>query len=108
MPQFDAVSSNLALEAGCKDLDQFRQAMKNVTSLLAPGGFFILFTILQNIFYVVGDEIFWALPVTAKDVRESVVEADLEIVRTYENSSKQEDAICTYNGCMITLAQKKR
>lgn len=107
MGQFDAVCTSLALESSCKDLDQFRKAMKNVVSLITPGGFFILYTVLKNPFYTVGVEKFWCLSLTYEEVLDSVTESGVEVVKIIEDNCKVSGECVLFDGSVMVLGRKK-
>ena len=101
--QFDAVISSLALESGCYEIITYKQAMKNVVSLLKPGGYLILYTSLNERFYSAG-EMFEVLPLSSDDVKESLCEAGIDVLQIYENIYTDR----THNdGSIMIVGQKK-
>lgn len=107
MGRFDAVCTSLTLEASSKDLGQFRKAMNNVVSLVAPGGFFILYTVLKNPLYSVGDETFWCLSVSYEEVIESVTETGLEVVKCIRDRCMSDGDHVPFDGTVMVLGRKK-
>lgn len=80
VPQASCLLSLLCLEAACKDLPTFRSALKNISSLVKPGGHFILMTSLEDTFYMVGQHRFFCLYLTQEIIEDAVREAGFDIV----------------------------
>uniref|UniRef100_A0A8D0BPT2 Phenylethanolamine N-methyltransferase n=1 Tax=Salvator merianae TaxID=96440 RepID=A0A8D0BPT2_SALMN len=67
----DALISAFCLEAVSPDRQSFDQALRNVTTLLKPGGHFLMIGALEESFYLAGEAKLSVVPVTELDVKES-------------------------------------
>ena len=99
--EFDAVTTYGALQSRATNTDQYQEVMKNVVSLLKPGGYFIEVVIMGCPFYFVGDEKFWCLPVTKDDVLKAFKEASVEVIQVIE---KQLTVDADFSKCFGSLA----
>ncbi|XP_015284372.1 PREDICTED: nicotinamide N-methyltransferase-like, partial [Gekko japonicus] len=79
LPPADCLLSALCLEGACKDLPAYRAALKNISSLVKPGGRLVLLAILEETFYMVGQRQFSCLYLDRESVEESVKEAGFDI-----------------------------
>uniref|UniRef100_A0A7M4EZA6 Nicotinamide N-methyltransferase n=1 Tax=Crocodylus porosus TaxID=8502 RepID=A0A7M4EZA6_CROPO len=75
LPLADCLLSTLCLEAACKDLGTFRAAVKNISSLLKPGGHFVTVTMLKETYYVVDQHSFSCLYLDQESVEAAVRDA---------------------------------
>ncbi|XP_075765914.1 nicotinamide N-methyltransferase isoform X2 [Pelodiscus sinensis] len=78
LPQADCLLSTLCLEAACKDLTSYRAALKNISSLLKPGGHLVMMTVLKETYYIVGQKRFSCLYLEKESVVEALSEAGFE------------------------------
>ncbi|XP_042331159.1 nicotinamide N-methyltransferase-like [Sceloporus undulatus] len=74
------VLTTFCLESACKDLPTYRSALKNVGSLVKPGGHLIFVVALRETYYMVGQEKFSCLYLEPEVVEEAVKEAGFGIV----------------------------
>nr|XP_060643562.1 nicotinamide N-methyltransferase-like [Anolis sagrei ordinatus] len=84
VPPADCVLCSCCLEAASKDFPAYRSAMKNVASVVKPGGHFIFVIPIGATYYVAGQSKFTNLCVTPEMVKVAVKEAGFEIVH-FEN-----------------------
>ncbi|XP_068129890.1 nicotinamide N-methyltransferase-like [Hyperolius riggenbachi] len=89
LPPVDCLLSCLCLEAACKDLASYVSALRNLSTLLKPGGHLVIASALEGQYYLVGDVRFSALSVTEASVRESLSKAGY-VVEKFERSTKSE------------------
>ncbi|XP_072467156.1 nicotinamide N-methyltransferase-like [Notamacropus eugenii] len=75
LPQADCLLTAYCLEAACKDLPTYQQALKNLNSLLKPGGFLVLICALKSNYYMMGNERFSCLPLTQEEIEASLEKA---------------------------------
>nr|XP_060643404.1 nicotinamide N-methyltransferase-like [Anolis sagrei ordinatus] len=75
VPPADCVLSTLCLEAACQDLPTYRSAVRNVGSLVKPGGHLVFAVVTEETFYMVGPHRFSCLYLTKDRVEEAVKEA---------------------------------
>ncbi|XP_039352195.1 nicotinamide N-methyltransferase-like [Mauremys reevesii] len=79
LPQADCLLSTLCLENACKDLKSYRAALKNISSLLKPGGHLVMLIFLKETYYMVGQRRFSSLYLEQESVEEAVREAGYDI-----------------------------
>ena len=103
---FDAVTTYGALQSGATNNEEYQAVMKNVVSLLKPGGYFIEVVIMGCPFYFVGDEKFWCLPVTKDDVVDAFGEAGLEVVQVIERQIPVDADFSKCFGSLAVLGRK--
>ncbi|XP_069803936.1 indolethylamine N-methyltransferase-like [Dendropsophus ebraccatus] len=80
----DCLITALCLETACRDIDEYRRSLRNITTLLKPGGHLVLIGVLGDSFYKVGGKTFFCLPLDEQIIRNAVIDAgytiqDLEV-----------------------------
>ena len=87
---YDIVFSSLCLDGACKSLDEYKNAMKKLVSLVKQNGYVLLFsTIRENCdigFYIINDVKLWNIALKRKDVLEACHECGLNVL--------EEEAFC--------------
>ena len=68
---YDIISSQLCLESACLSEDDYERALRNISSLLKPGGSVYQFGSLQNTYYPVGEKRFKTLYLTLEYVEQA-------------------------------------
>ncbi|XP_018427130.1 PREDICTED: nicotinamide N-methyltransferase-like [Nanorana parkeri] len=81
MPQADCLISCLCLEAACKDVESFTNVLRNFKSLIKPGGHIVLQSVLNCTYYFVGQNKFFCLPISRKELEAAFKEAGYEIMK---------------------------
>ncbi|XP_053546053.1 nicotinamide N-methyltransferase [Bombina bombina] len=79
LPLADCLITALCLETACKDLDAYHCAIKNISTLLKPGGHLVIIGVLGDTFYKVGQQTFFCLPLDEHKVRQAVEDAGYTI-----------------------------
>ena len=81
---YDIVFSSLCLEAASKSLDEYKNAMKRLVSLVKQNGYVLLFsTVRENCdvgFYTVNGVKLWDVALKRKDVLETCYECGLNVL----------------------------
>ncbi|NXI02911.1 NNMT methyltransferase, partial [Pachycephala philippinensis] len=75
----DCIVSTLCLEGACKDLATFRSALRNISTLLKPGGHLVMVTALGDTYYTFNKQTFSCLCLQKHEVEEAVVAAGFEV-----------------------------
>jgi hypothetical protein len=65
----DTICTSLCLEAASPDVPSYAKALKNVVSLLKPGGMLVLMGVFDNAMYTVGHKVFKCLVMEKQDYR---------------------------------------
>ena len=63
--------------------------MKNMTTLLKPGGHLVLIGVTECSSYVVGNELFHNLPMAKADIFDAIAKAGLKVITCQENDVSQ-------------------
>ncbi|XP_067421834.1 nicotinamide N-methyltransferase [Emydura macquarii macquarii] len=108
LPPADCLGSSLCLEAACKDLNAYRVALKNISSLLKPGGHLVLSGDLGCSFYMVGPKRFSCLVLREEFLREVLSETGV-FIQEFEvlyRDDKIIDDSCDFSGMYFIVACK--
>ncbi|XP_075460168.1 nicotinamide N-methyltransferase-like [Ascaphus truei] len=79
LPLADCVIISECLTSACKTLEDFTAALKNISSLLNPGGYLILSDILGGSYYLVGEANFPVLPLEEKFIKRAMADVGFTI-----------------------------
>nr|XP_060643155.1 nicotinamide N-methyltransferase-like [Anolis sagrei ordinatus] len=102
----DCVLSTYCIEAACKDLSIYRSAMKNLFSLVKPGGCLILVVALGATFYMVGPNKFSSLYLTPEVVRDVLKGAGFDSVTSEVIGFTFPPGICDAYDSLFLVARK--
>ncbi|XP_071146960.1 indolethylamine N-methyltransferase-like [Mytilus edulis] len=103
----DVICTSACLESACLDKGAYHNAMKNVVSLLKPGGKLILIGVLNCPQYTVGSEIFKCLSISRDEVINTVKANNLDVIELFDDDSSAEGSTTIFNGTVVILAEKK-
>ncbi|XP_072283011.1 nicotinamide N-methyltransferase-like [Pyxicephalus adspersus] len=108
MPQADCLISCLCLEAPCKDVESFTNALRNLKVFLKPGGHIIIQNVLNCTYYYVGKKRFSSLSISKEELETAVKEAGYEIVKlkVIPCTDKPRVDISDYDGFYYVHARK--
>ncbi|XP_070554662.1 nicotinamide N-methyltransferase-like [Ptychodera flava] len=108
---FDAIMTSYCVEAACPDKVSFKEAIKNIVNLLKPGGVLLIFTVLDETFYLVGEKRFYCLKVDETFVKTAVVEAGCHImsaeVKSGDAVDAEDEALADLSGLLFLCAIKQ-
>jgi hypothetical protein len=102
----DAICTSLCLVSACPDVPSYAKALKNVVSLLKPGGMLVLMEIFNNTMYTVGHKVFKCLVIEKQDVHNAIEAAGLTVLEVYDDESFSVDPLALYTGTAVFHAQK--
>ena len=102
-----AVTTCLYVETACDNLTQYRQIMKNVSSMVKAGGYFILIGVLNETYYNVGEEKFCCLSLSEDDIKSAMTDAALGDIVWYDQGQKSQDTVSDYAGAFVAVSVKK-
>ncbi|KAL3871342.1 hypothetical protein ACJMK2_039349 [Sinanodonta woodiana] len=77
---FDAITCSNCLEVASFTLDDYAKSVRNICTLLKPGGYFVLEGCLEISFYRLGDKLYECYPIKKNDLQDIVQKAGLEII----------------------------
>ncbi|XP_074832833.1 nicotinamide N-methyltransferase-like [Carettochelys insculpta] len=109
LPPADCLISSLCLEAACQDQNTYRMALKNISSLLKPGGHLVLSGDLGCSFFMVGPKRFSCLVLKEEFLREALNETGFSI-QEFEVLCRDENIIddsSDFSGMYFILARKE-
>ncbi|KAM4691842.1 uncharacterized protein WCC33_016640 [Rhinophrynus dorsalis] len=109
LPQADCLLSAECLEAACKDQDDCRSALKNMSTLLKPGGHLVLCGVLNTNYYMVGEVKFSSLYIT-KDLLQEALNKEgfvIEYFKTADREGKEMQEISDFSGSYLVVACKQ-
>jgi predicted methyltransferase len=84
----------------------YAKALKNVVSLLKPGGMLVLMEMFNNPVYTVGHKVFKCLVMQKQDVHNAIEAAGLKVLEVYDDESVVVDPLASYTGTAVFHAQK--
>lgn len=104
----DALVSAFCLEAVSPDRPSFDQALRNVTTLLKPGGHFLMIGALEESFYLAGEAKLSVVPVREADVKESFARSGYRVhsFHSYDMPSSLKIGVDDVQGIFFIHAQK--
>uniref|UniRef100_A0A8C8S9I8 Phenylethanolamine N-methyltransferase n=1 Tax=Pelusios castaneus TaxID=367368 RepID=A0A8C8S9I8_9SAUR len=105
----DAMVSTFCLEAVSPDWPSFERALQNITTLLKPGGHFLLIGALEESFYLAGEAKLSVVPVREADVKEALAKSGYQIhdFRSYVMPPGLKIGVDDVSGVFFAHAQKK-
>ncbi|XP_075460172.1 nicotinamide N-methyltransferase-like [Ascaphus truei] len=108
LPPVDCMLSCLCLEAPCKDIESFRNTLKNFHDLIKPGGHLIVLSVLNSSFYFVGQKCFSSMTLTKEDLELAFKGAGYEIEKLEVVPREDRSAIniTNYDGYYFVHARK--
>ncbi|XP_054854572.1 nicotinamide N-methyltransferase-like isoform X2 [Eublepharis macularius] len=107
LPPADCVLCTRCLEAACTDLPTYHSALKNMSSLIKPGGHLVFFAVLESTFYMVGQHRFSNLYVDQKCVEEAVKEAGFDIEWLEGTKFNYPATVFDAKGACVLVARKR-
>ncbi|XP_060111240.1 phenylethanolamine N-methyltransferase [Heteronotia binoei] len=104
----DALVSSFCLEAVSPDRQSFDRALQNVTTLLKPGGHFLMIGALEESYYLAGEAKLRVVPVKEADVREAFAKSGYHIrnFRSYIMPPSLKIGVDDVQGIFFVHAQK--
>ena len=82
-PAFDAIIVTLCLEEACTTFEALKTTMTKLAAILKIGGHIIIFSVLEEIYYKVGEQVIKVTPYTEKQMIEAVTGAGLSLKEQY-------------------------
>ncbi|XP_030077011.1 nicotinamide N-methyltransferase [Microcaecilia unicolor] len=107
LPAADCLLTCLCLQAACKDEDTFSCALKNLSSLLKPGGYLVMVGVLASKFYTVGQKKFYVLSVDKKLLKKALPESGFEILQLHTQNHSKAVHLSDYYGHYFIVARKQ-
>nr|XP_060643393.1 nicotinamide N-methyltransferase-like [Anolis sagrei ordinatus] len=106
LPPVDCVISTYCLESACDDLPAYCAAVKNVGSLVKPGGHLIFAVVMEETYYMVGPHKFDCLWLTPETVRDAVEGAGFEVLWSQSLGFTFPLPICDAKDSILIVAKK--
>ena len=102
----DAICTSLCLVPACPDVPSYAKALKNVVSLLKPGGMLVLLEIFDSPIYTVGHKVFKCLGLQKQDALNAIETAGLTVLEVYDYDIVAVDPLAPSSGIAVFHAQK--
>ncbi|KAM8817244.1 nicotinamide N-methyltransferase [Rhynchonycteris naso] len=102
----DCLLSTLCLHAACPDLPAYRAALRNLGSLLKPGGHLVLVDALNSSYYMIGEQRFSSLRLGREAIKAAVTEAGYTIKQFEVVSQSYSLAMSNNEGLFFLVGQK--
>ncbi|XP_066101203.1 nicotinamide N-methyltransferase [Saccopteryx bilineata] len=106
LPPADCLLSTLCLHAACPDLPAYRAALRNLGSLLKPGGHLVLVDALNSSYYMIGEQRFSSLCLGRDAIKAAVTEAGYAIKQFEVVSQSYSLAVSNNEGLFFLVGQK--
>lgn len=106
--QYDLIVSSMCLEAAASDLDQWRECVRHLASLVKPGGTLLLIVVKRARSYSVGEAIFPVVPITEDDLHDALVAAGFFADSISTAWTPADHPIHPYDGMLFTSATRRR
>lgn len=106
LPPADCLLSTLCLDAACPDLPAYRAALRNLSSLLKPGGYLVIMDALKSSYYMIGEQRFSSLSLDREAVEAAVREAGYTIEQFEVISQSYPPTMANNEGLFSLVARK--
>ncbi|XP_058534059.1 indolethylamine N-methyltransferase isoform X2 [Ochotona princeps] len=107
LPPADCVLTLLAMECACCSLDAYRAALRNLASLLKPGGHLVTTVTLQLSSYMVGERKFSCVFLRKEEVEQAVLDAGFDIERLLHSARSYSASTAPNKGLCFIVARKR-
>jgi hypothetical protein len=102
----DAITTSMCLESACPDVPSYAKALKNVVSLLKPGGTLVLMGGFDHSEYTIGHKVFKCLSMQKQDFHNAIEAAGLKVLEVYNDDSGYDHPHKLLPGSAVFHAQK--
>lgn len=106
LPLADCLLSTLCLDAACPDLPAYCTALRNLSSLLKPGGFLVVVDALKSSYYMIGEQKFSSLCLGQEAIEAAVREAGFSVEQFEVISRKYSSTMCDNEGLFSLVGRK--
>ncbi|XP_004689302.1 PREDICTED: nicotinamide N-methyltransferase [Condylura cristata] len=106
LPLADCVLSTLCLDAACPDLPTYHAALRNLSSLLKPGGFLVLVDALKSSYYMIGEQRFSSLSLGQQAIEAAAREAGFTIEQFEVISQSYSSTMANNEGLFCLVGRK--
>ncbi|XP_056398601.1 nicotinamide N-methyltransferase-like [Hyla sarda] len=106
VPQADCVITGCLLDVISEDESDYKRNLKKIVNLVKPGGYLMLFGILNTTYFMVGEEKFYAFKYNEKFAREALIDEGLSIDYCYVKDRKEDSKLVNHEGVIFILAHK--
>ncbi|XP_053547547.1 nicotinamide N-methyltransferase [Bombina bombina] len=108
LPPADCLLSSECLEGACKDQEAFCVALRNISTLLKPGGYLVLCGVLNTNYYMVGNVKFSCLCMTEKLLKAALHGEGyiIEYMKLSDRKEKTMQELCDYSTTYLLVACK--
>lgn len=104
---FDVVTTSLCLEACVTSNEGYRHAIAKLKRYLKPGGYIVLYGVLEESFYMVGQEKFYCFPLSKQFIEETLTTEGFQILddmKTFALTAENTEPFCDAKGTFFVSA----
>ena len=106
-PAFDSIIITLCLEEACPTFEVLKATIAKLAAILKPGGHLIIFSMIGETYYTVGEQVIKVTPHTEKQMKEAISGAGLSVKEQCQYvRHPAEDTGDDYTMMLGLLAQK--
>ena len=107
-PMFDAIIITLCLEEACKDFESLKMTIRKLANILKQGGHLILFILLDETFYKVGELKIDVTRFNEMQIKDAIKCSNLRLIDEglYTRNPQASKAVDDYTALLGVLAQK--
>ncbi|XP_069472873.1 nicotinamide N-methyltransferase-like [Ambystoma mexicanum] len=109
LTRVDCILTNFCIENVCTDETSFCEYLKNMTSVLKPGGHLILTALLECTFYKMGKHRLPSFPLTESFARTALNDTGFEIryFKVLPSTDDSPEPLTDHTGILFVLARKE-
>ena len=85
---YDVVMASYVLESVATTNDEYVTLMSRVSSLVKPGGYFLLYGVEHHKRYIIGDHTFYTFPVSSSVSKDALEKCRFSIITTDKKTQK--------------------
>ena len=104
---FDVVTTSLCLEVCVTSSEGYRHAIAKLKRFLKPGGYIVLYGVLEETFYMVGQEKFHCFPLSKQLIEETLASEGFQIldeVKIFPLTAENTEPFCDAKGNFFVSA----
>lgn len=105
---YDVVVTNFCAESATDDTERWRYFMRNISSLVQPGGRLVMTALKGASSYSVGARFFPAVNIIEEDLRHALIDAGFEPESVSIESVPADRPSRKYQGIMLAIATKRQ
>ncbi|XP_076839643.1 indolethylamine N-methyltransferase-like [Brachyhypopomus gauderio] len=104
----ECVITSLCLEAACKDLQTYRNALRGVAALVRPGGVLVMIGVLGQTFYYINETRFSCLHISKSSIENILEDLGFTVhdVNIYPAEDRENNTVSDFEAVLYLVALK--